>query len=315
MLQAADIPEMVCIMDLLARGLKLAHLRLLAALAQSGQIGLAAARLGISQPAASRLLAEMEGLTGHPVHRRDGRGIALTEAGQRLAARATRILAELTDAGRDLSESAEGTRGHVTLGSVTGPALDRVLPALRSARLALPHVSVEVEVGTSDQLADLLLSARVDFALARIPPGKDPTLFDLHPLGPEPVALVTRADHALARKPDLIPADLLAYDWLLPGPAAILTRTVHARLQALGLPPPPGRLSTSSFLLTLALIQQSNAIAPLARAVALSFAPKGSAYAVLPIDLGLTVAPYGLMTRAGATLPPAARRLRDLILA
>ena len=49
-------------------------------------------------------------------------------------------------------------------------------------------------------------------------------------------------------------------------------------------------------------------------AVALAFADSGSPYAVLPLDLGLTVAPYGLMTRAGATLPPAARRLRDLIL-
>jgi DNA-binding transcriptional LysR family regulator len=302
-------------MDLLARGLKLSHLRLLAALTRTGQIGLAAAQIGITQPAASRLLAEVEALTGHPVHQREGRGIALTDAGSRLATRATRILAELTDAGRDLTEAANGTTGHVTLGSVTGPALDRVLPALRAARLALPQVSVEVEVGTSDLLADQLLSARIDFALARIPPDRDPALFDLHPMGLEPVSLVTRAGHALAGKPDLQPQDLLAYDWLLPGPTAILTQTVHARLRALGLPPPPGRLSTSSFLLTLALIQQSNAIAPLATAVALSFAQPGSPYAVLPVDLGLTVAPYGLMTRAGSALPPAARRLRDLILA
>lgn len=314
MLYTFCISEMVCCMDLLARGLKLSHLRILAALARAGQIGLAAAQTGMTQPAASRLLAEIEALVGHPVHRRDGRSVTLTEIGQGLAARAIRILAELTDAGRDLTDSANGTRGNVRLGSVTGPALDRVLPALRAARLALPQVSVEVEVGTSDLLADLLLSGRLDFALARVPPGRDPSLFDLSPIGPESVSLVTRADHALTRKPDLLPADLLAYDWLLPGPTAILTRTVHARLAALGLPPPPGRLSTSSFLLTLALIQQSNAIAPLATAVALAFAQKGSPYAILQIDFGLTVAPFGLMTRARTTLPPTARRIRDLIL-
>jgi DNA-binding transcriptional LysR family regulator len=147
-----------------------------------------------------------------------------------------------------------------------------------------------------------------------VPPGRDPALFDLLPIGPEPVSLVTRADHALTRKADLGPQDLLPYDWLLPGPTAILTQTVHARFRALGLPLPQGRLSTSSFLLTLALIRQSNAIAPLATAVAQAFAHAGSPYATLPVDLGLTVAPYGLMTRAGSTLPPAARRLRDLIL-
>lgn len=302
-------------MDLLARGLKLSHLRILAALARSGQIGLAAAELGITQPAASRLLAEVGTLAGQPVHRRDGRGIALTGAGHSLAARAARILAELADAGRDLSDSAAGTRGHVTLGAVTGPALDRVLPALRAARLALPRVTVEVEVATSDLLADMLLSARLDFTLARVPPGRDPALFDLHPIGPEPVSLVTRAGHALAGRPDLRAQDLLAYDWILPGPDAILTRSVRARLRDLGLPDPQGRLATSSFLLTLALIGQSNAIAPLATAVARPFAAPGSAYAVLPLDLGIAVAPFGLLTRAGTTLPPAARRLRDLILA
>jgi DNA-binding transcriptional LysR family regulator len=302
-------------MDLLARGLKLSHLRILAALARTGQIGLAAADLGITQPAASRLLAEVEGLTGHPVHRRDGRGVALTEAGARLATRAARSLAELTDAGRDLSESAEGRHGHVALGAVTGPALDLVLPALRAARLALPRVSVEVEVGPSDLLADLLLSARLDFTLARVPPGRDPALFDLRPVGPEPVSLVTRAGHALTGRTDLRPEDLLAYDWVMPGPDAILTRSVRTRLSALGLPDPAGRLSTSSFLLTLALIRQSNAIAPLATAVARRFAEPGSPYAVLPLDLAITVAPFGLLTRAGAALPPAACRLRDLILA
>jgi DNA-binding transcriptional LysR family regulator len=101
----------------------------------------------------------------------------------------------------------------------------------------------------------------------------------------------------------------------MPGPDAILTRTVRARLSALGLPDPPGRLSTSSFLLTLALIRESNAIAPLATAVARRFAEPGSPYAVLPLDLAITVAPFGLLTRAGAALPPAACRLRDLILA
>ena len=61
--------------DLLRRGLKLSHLRIVAALGEAGQIGLAAARIGVTQPAASRLLAEVERIAGHPVHRRAGRGI------------------------------------------------------------------------------------------------------------------------------------------------------------------------------------------------------------------------------------------------
>jgi DNA-binding transcriptional LysR family regulator len=301
--------------SLLRRGLKLGHLRMVAALSDTGQIGLAADRLGITQPAASRLLAEVERITGHAIHARTGRGVALTPEGVALARRSARVLMEIEDAGRELTEIAQGSGGHVRLGSVTGPALDRVLPALRAARLAFPQVSVEVVVATSDILGDQLLAGRLDFALARLPDRGDPALFDLRLMASEPVSLMVRRGHRLASVPDLRPEDLMAYDWVMPGPDAILRRTVLARLRALGLPDPPGRVSTSSFLLTLALLQQTNAIAPLARAVADRFAADPAApYAALPLDLGIEVEPFGLVTRAGSRLTPAAERIRDLVL-
>jgi len=300
--------------QLLKRGLKLSHLRLMAAIAATGQIGTAARDLGITQPAASRLLAETEQTIGQPVHLSAGRGITLTPAGQALARRAGRIMLEISEAGRDIGDMSDGSIGHVRLGSVTGPAMDRVLPALRAARLALPRVTVEVEVNTSDLLGEQLLSGRIDFALARLPEGRDPALFDITMLGDEPVSLVVRRGHRLAQEPTLTPAMLMDYDWVMPGPGTILRQAVLARLSDLGLREPPGRLATSSFLLTLAMLQQSNAIAPLANAVATSFA-QGSeaAYAVLPLDLGIRVAPYGLITRAGSRLTPAAERIRTLI--
>ena len=303
---------------LLRRGLKLAHLRLMAALGETGALGIAAGRLGMTQPAASRLLAEVEEIAGRPVHRREGRGLALTPEGEALSRRAARALSELGAAEREMADLGRGLSGHVRLGSVTGPALDRVLPALRAARFALPGVTCEVEVAPSDPLGDLLLAGGLDFALARLPEGRDPALFDMAPLGEEPVSLVVRPGHALARRPRLSPEDLLDYDWVMPGPGTLLRRTVLERLAALGLPPPPGRLSTSSFLLILAMLRESNAIAPLATAVARRFAaspeagPEGG-LVILPLDLGIVVPSFGVMTLRDARLTPAAQRLRELI--
>lgn len=304
--------------ELLRRGLKLAHLRLIAALGETGVLGLAAARVGINQPAASRLLGEIEDLVGRPVHLRAGRGLTLTPEGEALARRAARALAEVSAAEREMAELGQGLSGHVRLGSVTGPALDRVLPAVRAARLSLPRVTCEVEVAPSDPLAELLVAGRLDFALARLPETRDPGLFELEPLGEEPVDLVVRPGHALARRPRLAARDLLGYDWVMPGPGALLRRTVLERLAALGLPPPPGRLATSSFLLTLAMLRETNAIAPLASAVARRFAsgPEEGPEAglvILPIDLGIVVPAYGLLRLRGARLTPAAQRLSDLI--
>lgn len=300
--------------SLLRKGLKLSHLRLLHALAETGQIGTAADRLSIAQPAASRLLAEVERISGQPVHIRTGRGITLTAMGEALARRAARVVTELRDAEREIAEIASGGSGHVRIGSVTGPALDRLLPALRTARLALPGVTVEAIVAPSDLLGQQLVAGRLDFAVGRMPAGMDSQLALSAPIDSEPVALMVRRGHRLAMQDRINPAELMDYDWVMPGPDALLTRAVLARLRELGLPQPQQRLSTPSFLLTLALIQQSNAIAPLARAVCERFGSAPDApYVILPLDLGITVEPFGLLTRRGAILTPVARRLADMI--
>ena len=291
------------------RGLKLSHLRLLAALAETGQIGQAADRMSIAQPAASRLLAEVERIVGAPVHLRTGRGMVLTPVGEALALRAQRIQTELRDAARDIAEVAAGETGHVRIGSVTGPAIGRVLPALREVCLHAPRISAEVKIAGSEQLCEQLLAGNLDFAIGRLPEGPSRALFDITPIATEPVSLVVRSSHPLISKPKLLPADLSAYDWVMPPPAAILTRTVLERLRAHGLPSPKQVLATDSFLVIFALLQHSDSIAPLARTVAECFASAADApYRALAIDLGIEVAAFGLITRTGAILPPVAAR-------
>lgn len=301
---------------LLHRGLKISHLRLLATLADTAQICSAAAQIGVTQPAASRLLAEVERIVGSPVHTRNGRGITLTAVGMALALRAQRVQMELRDAAREMAEIAAGGAGHVRIGAVTGPALDRVLPSLRTVRLAQPQVTAEVIVATSDILCQQLLSGRIDFAIGRLPEGPERRLLQFIPIAAEPVSLVVRRGHPLDRGRRIEKMDLLTYDWVMPGPESILCRAVLARLSDHGMPHPPQRLATASFLLTLALLQQSNAIAPLARAVVDSFASTPeAAYMQLPIDLGIEVPPFGLMTPKNMVLTPVAQRLAELILA
>lgn len=300
---------------LLQRGLKLSHLRLLDALSDSGQISDAARRLGIAQPAASRLLGEVERIVGRPVHERTGRGVVLTPIGEALALRAKRVHMELRDAAREMQEIDMGHVGHVRIGSVTGPALDRVLPALRTARVTQPKVTFEVIVATSDVLCQNLLNGRIDFAIARLPVGPERLMFRAQTIAPEPVSLMVRKGHPLEREVPLEPAQLMQYDWVMPGPESLLSQTVLARLRALKLPEPTQRFSTASFLLTLALIQQSNAIAPLAHAVCAAFTHGPDApYRVLPAELGIEVEPFGFITRTDTVLTPAASRMAQLLL-
>ncbi len=299
---------------LMTRGLKLSHLRMLAAFAETAQIGAAADSLGITQPAASRLLAEVERICGQKMHMRSGRGVELTEVGRLLAARAGRIMMEMGDAAREIDDFTKGSFGRASIGAVTAPALDLVLPAVRAARLSHPDIQIEVTVASSDILFDQLLSGKLDFLIARIPDGGDAAHVDALKIAPEPVDLIVRKDHPLTKLQTVSIQDLMTYDWVMPSVGSPLTAAVLQRLEVLGVAPPRQRLSTASFLLTLALLQQSNAIAPLASAVTHQFAASpDSAFVRVNIALNIAVSPYSLITRKDARLPRAAQSVLDII--
>lgn len=296
------------------RRLKPVQLRLLAELDHTGALGLAATRIGVAQPTASRLLAEMEALLGLPLHERQGRGLHLTPVGKALARRAARIEIELADAARDLAEAASGRAGVVRVGSVTGPALSLVMPTLIALQKSLPEFRAEVTVATSVNLCDLLREGRLDFALARLSPGE--TQLEARVIAGEPLSLVVRRGHPILLRPEITVDDLLRHDWVMGDDETLLTQTVIARLSDLGMPLPQRRISTSSFLFTLALLNQTDAIAPLATPVVDSFAGNPSVpFVSLPVNLGLSVAPFSLVTRTGAQLTPSSQRLIDGILA
>ncbi|MGL4237736.1 LysR family transcriptional regulator [Tabrizicola sp.] len=296
------------------RQLKPVQLRLLAELRESGALGLAAARIGIAQPAASRLLAEMEEMLGLSLHERQGRGLKLTEVGEALARRAARIQIELSDAAREVAEAATGRAGIVRVGAVTGPALSLVLPALIELQRITPGFRAEVTVATSVHLCEQLRDGRLDFALARLSAGE--TQLEGRGIAGEPLSLVVRRGHPVLLQPRITVDDLLRYDWVMGDDETLLTQTVMARLAELRLPIPQRRISTSSFLFTLALLNNSDAIAPLATPVVDSLSGNPSVpFVSLPIDLGLTVAPFSLVTRIGSRLTPSAQRLADAVVA
>lgn len=299
------------------RGLKLSHLRLFTLLAQTGQVSLAANALAISQPAASRLAAEAERITGARLYERTRHGVALTVAGKAFANRAKRMLLEVEEAERELTEILEGNTGKVNIGSVTGPAVEHVLPAIRQARLHLPRITVNIEVSTSDVLGQALVEGEMDFILARLPGQYDPRQFDAHFVGPEPISLIVRRDHPLLRRPGVAMERLMEFDWVMPLEGSLLRTTVENMLLARGLRLPGKVLSTSSFLMTLVTITQTNAIAPIATAVARFFAAEEGigAIAELPVEIPLDVRPYALITMAGSELTPAARAIYDFVAA
>jgi DNA-binding transcriptional LysR family regulator len=93
---------------LLRSSLKVSHMRMIVAIEDSGQISAAAHMLNITQPAASRMIAEMEDILGVPLCRRLPRGVELTPFGTALARRARTMLLELREVDREISDLRSG---------------------------------------------------------------------------------------------------------------------------------------------------------------------------------------------------------------
>lgn len=169
-------------------------------------------------------------------------------------------------------------------------------------------------VGTSVHLCKELRDGKLDFALARLGPGE--AQLQTQMIAGEPLSLVVRRGHPILALPQITVDDLMLYEWVMADDDTLLTQTVKARMAEERMPTPKQRVSTSSFLFTLALLNQSDCIAPLATPVVESFAGNPLVpFVALPVDFGMTVAPFGLVTRAGWQLTPSAQRLVDAILA
>ncbi|MGF1630821.1 MAG: LysR family transcriptional regulator [Kiloniellaceae bacterium] len=294
----------------IARRLKLPHLRLTLALANTGQISAAARVLHMSQPAASRMLAEMERLLGTPVCVRGPKGVELSETGLALAERARRILTELSEAGRDVVEISAGKAGTVYLGAVTAPAIDLVVPALQRLKAAHPTIEAHVEVGTSDMLVPRLLEGHLDFVIGRVPGHLDIAAFDIRPVQPEVVSLLVRAEHPLARELRLPLTALVDYEWVMQPAGTPLRRAMEYSFTSQGLPMPRVSLISTSFLVLLSMIWRSDAIAPVAEEAARLLAgERGMTRAITALDLAerIEITPYAMIARADRHLSPTAR--------
>ncbi|MBD8891139.1 LysR family transcriptional regulator [Roseibium litorale] len=301
----------------LKKGLRLAHLRLILAVERTGHLSRAADLLATSQPAASRLLTEMEQITGVKLAERQGRGMTLTLYGERLAVRARLVLRELDEADRELENLKSGLAGTVSIGAVTGAAVEYVLPAIRQTRVTHPLVNVSVEVNTSDVLTAALDDGRIDFFIGRVPAGSDPRGYEARYLDQEPLRLIVRAEHPLTRMKDLTLRDCIAYDWVLQPEGAMLRVAVETYLRDRGIPYPAKVLNTSSILLTLMVICQTNAITIVAGPVGDFFtAGVGADARIASLDIvgDVAIQPYSLIKLANRKLAPVAQNFHDLIL-
>lgn len=292
--------------------LRLRHLDLLQALHALGSVHKAAARLGMTQPAASKLLLELEDMFGVPLFVRSRRGIVPTAFGHALASKTDVLLADLAGARNEIAALAAGARGRIRVG-VQPVALPVLVPrAIQRMRGDHPGVTVMLHEGAHDSLLASLARGELDCVLGRLMLGAAQAVFRTEVLYDEPICVVARTGHPLARSSRITPAALARQDWILPPPDAPLRQRIDAYFAQQGLSLPAPVAESVSLLANEVLLRGADMLAAMPRAVAHHYAELG-VLAILKFKPDWSLPAVGVVQRAHVEPAPALARFLDAL--
>jgi len=290
---------------LVSRG-RLKHLQLVVDIADLRSLQKAAASIGLSQPAATHALAELESALGCPLFDRHARGMTPTPMGSALLPLIRNVLRLMQACADTVAFRREGATGIVRIGA-TGTAISgllvRALPLFSATN---PDVVVEIVDTSIDELTQVLESNRVDMVVCReahpVPAG-----LRFLPIVSDRFVVACGRDHPLMRSSCVSDEDLSRYRWLLAPLTGISPRALDEFFSRFDSPPRTCKMSSRSALLTKAMLDGGellalipyNFIRPLVEARSL---------AVLPVPT-IEMPPLGLLMPSDGTLSLAHTRV------
>jgi len=203
----------------IGRRLKLRDLYILFAVDQHGSMARAAARLGMSQPSVSEVIAKMEETLEVKLLDRGPRGVQTTRYGRALLQRARAAFDELNQAVRDIQFLADPTIGQVRFGCPESISASLLPPVIEEFARESPGITLYVhQIPTLTLELPELHARRIDFVIARLnkPAEEDSNHEDLvleHLLDDE-IVIAAGTQSRWARRRKLSLGDLVDAPWI-----------------------------------------------------------------------------------------------------
>jgi len=261
--------------------LRMRHLDLLRALYALGSVHKAAAELGMTQPAASKQLLELEDMFGVPLFQRTRRGIVPTGFGHALARKADVLWSDLSGARNEIAALAAGA-------------------------------PVRLQEAAHDALLAGLARGELDCVLGRLMLDATQPVFRTEVLYEEPICVVARVGHPLAKSTRITAAALARQDWILPPPQAPLRQRIDSYFAEQGLTLRAPMAESVSLLANEVLLRSSDLLSAMPRAVAQHYAALG-VLAILRFRPDWNLPPVGVVQRAQVEAAPALQRFLDAL--
>ena len=296
--------------SLVAR-LRFRQLSVLIALDECGGLHKAAARLCMTQPGLTKALHEIESTFGAQLFVRSKSGVQANELGQCLIRYARVFEADLGNLREQMNGVLRGSGGRVAVGAITGALHGFLVHSISQLRRHQPSVSVEVREGTSLDLLQWIDEGRLDLAVCRTSVSDRAEQFDYEPIMEEEVAAAVGLKHPLAKAKRVSLAQLTKYRWIVYPGNMPLRKFLEQEFRNEDLELPSYPLETGSSLTTMLMLKEDNQLVALMASPTMDFCIEHDIARRLPIRFKTRHEGFGIATRRGARLSPAASLLVD----
>lgn len=287
--------------------LRMRQVALLLAIGEHHTLRAAAAQLGLTQPAATKMLQELESALGHPLFDRVGRGLQLTAAGRCVLAYFEGLQGHFDALTRELGALEQGSAGKLCIGSIMAASPAVLTQALIRLKVLYPLLTIEITVDTSDRLTEALRRGELDVVIGRVPDAHADA-FSFTPIAEEALSIVASPQHPLAKQARVAWAELLGFPWILQPHGSPMREVMEHEFKSQRSRPPRGLIETASILTTTNLISSSDMLAVMPTEVAQRYEAHGLV-ACLRYTVRQRLSVYGVVVAKGRPAGPAAAQL------
>ena len=239
--------------------MKLQQLEVLVAVVEHGGIRAAARQLNVSQAAVTKSMRLLEQEAGLPLLLRGARGIALTDAGTRLLARARVVSRQVGLAREELRQSVGEDTGSVRVGVTPFITLTKLGQAFSWFRQRYQGVQVQVMEGLMARVLPRLRDGTLDIAVVAADVGEiQNDEFNCRRILQAPQCIVVREGHPVLADPSA--RALCALEWVMTQPIATGQQPRIDAMFALAGVAPPTRVVLCESLAAMTLLRHSDAV-------------------------------------------------------
>jgi DNA-binding transcriptional LysR family regulator len=289
--------------------MKFHHLNAVTAVADRGSLRAAARALGMSQPALTHSIGELERELGASLFERRARGMTLTPVGELFVQRARAITSEARRAQAEVEQFLGGVSGEVVVCLSVVAHLALMPMALPLFQKRYPKVRLRVLEGAFPAMASRVREGSIDFYIGPTPEPELAREFVVEKLFDNTRAIFARKGHPLANAKSL--DELMGAQWITTGITERAETEFEEFFASHGLPMPQIAVQGESMLSILMALLSTDMLTVTLRQFA-EFDLTRNALQIIDTRETMSAPAIAVVRRAALPLTPAADYLCDM---